>query len=168
MTVIPFNNKNGRNASATAFSGAVFIGLVYAVIVISCISVLGPDNIQYFNNPLIEAVRLIQNPLLQRFDILFLTVGFFGLISGISVIYLAAVEYACKVFPKMKRLVIVIITGVLKVSVCMIAFELKNFDKLAHDVINIARLVSAAGIPLIIFIIAKVRNRGKATICTLR
>jgi ABC-type glucose/galactose transport system permease subunit len=89
-----------------------------------------------------------------------LTVGFFGLISGISIVYLAAVEYACKVFPKMKRLVIV---RVLKVSVCMIAFELKNFDKLAHDLINIAGLVSAAGIPLILLIIAKVRNRGKAT-----
>jgi spore germination protein len=161
LTVIPFNQRNGNKATATAFFSVIFVGFIYAVIVISCISVLGPDNIQYYSNPLIEAVRIVQNPMLQRFDILFLTVGFFGLISGISLTYLLIVEYTCKVFLRTKRIVIVIITGVITAVLCMIAFKLKNFDKMSRGVISAAGLLSAGGIPLILFFIAKVRNRGK-------
>jgi hypothetical protein len=147
----------------TAFLSVIFVGLIYAVLVISGISVLGPDNIQYYSNPLIEAVRLVQNPFLQRFDILYLTVGFFGLISGTSLTYLLIVEYACKIFSKIKRIVIVIITGAATAVLCMIALKLNSFDKISHGVISIAGLASAMGIPLILFVIAKVRNRGKTT-----
>jgi spore germination protein len=163
LTVMPFNQKNGNKASVTAFFSVILVGFIYAVIVISCISVLGPDNIQYYSNPLIEAVRIVQNPMLQRFDILYLTIGFFGLISGISLTYLLIVEYACKIFPKMKRIYIVIITGTAAAVLCMIVLKLNSFDKIAHGVFSIAGLASAMGIPLILFIIAKVRNHGKAT-----
>lgn len=49
--------------------------------------------------------------MLERFDILFLTVGFAGLVAGVCGVYLALVEYAARLFRKANRLIIVVGIG---------------------------------------------------------
>jgi hypothetical protein len=111
LTVFPLSGKNVRRSVATAFLPVLFIGLFYVFMVATCIMILGFYSAQNYNFALIEAIKQIDNPVLERFDILFLTVGFAGLVAGVCGVYLALVEYAARLFRKANRLIIVVGIG---------------------------------------------------------
>lgn len=163
LTYIPFSHKNGKKASASAFAAVLSVGIFYALIVISSISVMGVDNIQYYNFAMTEAIKIVDNPLFERFDFLYLTIGLSGLIGGLSVVYLSTAEYACKLFPGVKRIVIVIIIGILVAALTLTAMRIKTYTKIFDELVVYAGLVAAVIIPSLLYLIAKVRSRAKKT-----
>ncbi|MFZ5974946.1 MAG: GerAB/ArcD/ProY family transporter [Bacillota bacterium] len=159
LTIIPFTQKNGKKATKAAFFTLIAIGLFYVMVVESTVKIAGFHNITSYKYPLIEAVRLADIPFFERGDILYLTMGFFGLIAGITIVYLAIVEYACRVFAKAKRAVIVIITGAVLTAACLFALGIKDLD-IFLDYFTFMGLVSAILIPTVLFVIARVKKRA--------
>lgn len=163
LTIIPFSQKNGKKAVRAAFFTLLFIGLYYAFIVETSIMMLGIHDIQNYNYALIEAIKLVNNPVLERFDILYLTVGFAGLIAGICAVFLALTEYVCKLLSKMKRKAVVVMLAVLVIVFGIIGISLKNAQIIFESVIPATGLIAAFLIPAFLFVIAKVRGLGQKT-----
>ncbi len=161
LTIIPFAQGNGKKATRTAFFTLLFIGVFYVLVVETSIMMLGIHDIQNYNYALIEAIKLVNNPVLERFDILYLTVGFAGLIAGISAVFLALTEYACKLFSKMNRKLVVLMFAVLIIICSMISSGVKNPHVIYEMAIPIAGAFAAFIIPALLFVIAKVRGLGQ-------
>ena len=158
LTIFPLSGKSIGRSVATVFLTVLFIGVFYVFVVETCIMMLGMQSAQNYNFALIEAVKQIDNPVLERFDILFLTVGFAGLVTGVCGVYLALVEYAARLFHKANRLAIVVGTGVVMASLSIATQSIKPAMTVLESVIPIAGLVSAFLIPTILLLIAKVRG----------
>jgi spore germination protein len=161
LTIIPFSPKNGKKAIRTAFLTLLFIGLFYVLIVETSIMMLGIHDIQNYNYALIEAIKLVNNPVLERFDILYLTVGFAGLIAGICALFLALTEYVCKLLSGLSRKAVVIMLTALVIVSGIIGINLKNAQSIFESVIPPAGLFTAFLIPALLFVIAKVRGLGQ-------
>ncbi len=161
MTVVPFSGKKVGRSVATAFFTLLCIGLFYCLVVETCIMMLGMKAAANYNFALIEAIKLIDNPILERFDILYLTVGFSGLIAGICGVYLALVEYAIRLFSKVNRLYIVLGAGVVVAGLCIAAQAFKSATDVLEIVLPIAGLVASVLIPTALFLIMKVRKLGE-------
>ncbi len=161
LMIIPFTRDNGKKATRVAFFSLLFIGFFYVLVVETSIMMLGYKDIQNYNYALIEAIKLVDNPVLERFDILYLTVGFSGLIAGVCAVYLALAEYACKIFSKVDRKIIVLLAGVLIVALSLVAQAAKDSALFFEGVIPVTGLVSAFLIPSLLLVIAKVRRLGQ-------
>jgi len=158
LTIFPLSGKNTRRSVSTAFLTVLFVGLFYVLVVETCIMILGMSSAQNYNFTLIEAIKQIDNPVLERFDILFLTVGFAGLVAGVCGVYLALVEYAARLFKKVSRLAIVVGAGAVITALSIASQAIKPAMKAFESVLPIAGLISAFLIPVILFLIAKVRG----------
>ncbi len=161
LMVIPLASENSKKTTRTVFFSMLFIGLFYMLAVETSIAILGYNDTQNYNYALIESIKLIDNPVLERFDILYLTVGFAGLIAGVSAVYLGLVEFVCKIFPKINRKIIVLLAGMLIVALSLIGQAAKDAETFFEGVIPVAGLVSAFLIPALLLLIAKVRHLGQ-------
>jgi spore germination protein len=159
LTIIPFTQKNGKKATKTAFFSVLAIGLFYVLVVESCIKIIGFHNIANYQYPLIEAIRLVDAPFFERFDILYLTIGFLGMIAGITIIYLAIVEYACRMFARVKRGIIVSIVGAVLTVLSLFSLSTKEPD-IFLVFLTLLGLVAAIVIPTVLFVIARVKKRA--------
>ena len=166
LTVIPFTKKN-KKAAKTAFLTIIGVGFFYILAVAGTIMMLGINEIVYHNNPLIDAVRLIQYPeieFLQRVDLLYEVFGFMGVFASKSIVYLAVVEYTCRLLPKVKRIVPVIAAGIIILTTSVLTVNIKDIAKIFSGIITIAGFAAALFIPGILLLIAKVKKRaGKNT-----
>jgi hypothetical protein len=72
----------------------VFIGLFYVLVAETSIMIVGMKSTENYQYALIEAIKQIDIPVLERFDFLYLSVGFTGLVAGICDVYIALAEYA--------------------------------------------------------------------------
>ncbi|NLV59348.1 MAG: endospore germination permease [Clostridiales bacterium] len=158
LTVFPLSGKRSRRSAITAFLSVLFIGVFYVFIVETCIMMLGIQSAQNYNFALIEAIKQVDNPILERFDILFLTVGFAGLVAGVCGIYLALVEYSARLFHKAGRLTIVIGVGTIMTALSIATQAIQPAMTIFESVLPIAGLVCAFLIPTTLLLIAKVRG----------
>lgn len=162
LTIIPFTKEN-KKASATTFLSVLGIGLYYVLIVGGCVAMVGFNEIVHYNNAFIAAVRLVQYPtieFLQRIDILYMTINFMGIFSSKAFVYLVIVEYLCRIFKKAKRLVIVLIVGVAIFILSLVLVTDTGIEKILAEILTYSGLVSAFIIPLILLLIAKVKNHA--------
>lgn len=164
LTIFPLGGKSIKRSIATAFLTVLFIGVFYVFVVATCIMMLGMQSAQNYSFTLIEAIKQIDNPVLERFDILFLTVGFAGLVAGVCGVYLALVEYAVRLFKKVNRLLIVVGVGVIMVALSIASQAVKPVMTAFESVLPIAGLASAFLIPTILLLIAKVRGLVQKTL----
>ncbi len=166
LTVIPFTSRNAAHSRKTAFLALIGIGLVYVLAVESSIMMIGMNEIVHYNDALITALRQVELPFiefLRRLDVLYLTVGFMGIFASIIIVYTAIVEYVCRVFPRMKRLLVVALVGLVIFLLGWIALDISRFGQMVSEVLTYAGLAAAAFIPILLFTIAKVKKRaGKA------
>ncbi|MDF2686140.1 MAG: spore gernimation protein [Clostridia bacterium] len=160
LFIIPFSAKN-KKAPKTAFFTMLFIGLFYVLIVESTIMILGLNNTILLNDSFIEALKITEAPVIERLDIFYLTFGLASLFSGMIIVNAAVVEFACKIFSKIKRHIIIIVISVVYFILCMLALNMKNIGKIYESFIFYLILISDFFIPIIVFIIAKIRKHKK-------
>lgn len=158
LTVFPLSGKNSRRSTVTAALTVLAVGLFYVLVVETCIMMLGMKSTENYNFALIEAIKQIDNPILERFDILYLTAGFAGLVAGISGVYLALVEYAAQLLVKTKRFFVVAGTGAVIIALSIAAQFMKSAMDILEAVLPPAGLVSAFLIPTALLLTAKVRR----------
>jgi spore germination protein (amino acid permease) len=160
LTVMPFSKKNKR-APKIAFITLIGIGLMYIIVVECSIMMIGIHEIQYYEYSLISAFRQIELKrieFLRRVDILYLTIGLMGIFAGISVIYTAVVEYIVWLIPRAKRVAVVIAVGVALFVFSFIGFGIRDLDDTLTKYITYVGLLTAGGIPLSLWIIAKAKK----------
>lgn len=158
LMIFPLSGKNIRRSVATAFLTVLFIGLLYVLVVETCIMMLGMNSTQNYTFALIEAIKQIDNKILERFDILFLTVGFAGLVAGICGVYLALVEYAARLFKNVSRIFVVTVAGALIAALSIALQAVKPAMDVFEWVLPVTGLISGFVIPAILLLIAKVRG----------
>ncbi len=163
FTALPMSHEKGKRKMLTALLSVVYVGFFYVLVVETCIMMLGMRDIQNYSYALIEAIKLIDNPILERFDILYLTVGFAGLIAGVSGVYLALTEYTCRFMPKVNRRVVVFFLGILIMVLCLVSMGLKNADEFFGKAIPMLGLPAAFLLPVLLTVIAGVRHLGQKT-----
>jgi hypothetical protein len=81
-----------------------------------------------------------------------------GVQAGIMMFYNGAVENAHHFFLKKKRVLLVIILGIIIYAGGLLAMNMNNFNQLFEEYIIYPGLVTSAFIPIVLFIIAKVRK----------
>jgi len=163
LVFIPFTKANGKKAPRTAFLTILGIGLFYALVVESSIMMLGMNEIVHNNDPLIAAIRQVDLPFinfLERMDILYLTVGFMGIFAGKSIVYLAIVEFACRLFPRVKRAVIVIAAGAAIFLLDLLILDINSFGAFFNVFAIFIGTAAAIVIPVLLFVLAKVKKRA--------
>lgn len=158
LLVIPFTAKN-KKAPKVAFLTVMVIGVFYVMIVECTMMTLGLINTASFNDAFIEAIKMVKFPVIERTDILYLTVGLTGLFAGTITIYTSAVEFACRIFPKLKRHVVVIGIAVILIPSCLIALKQKNFSELYTNNAPYVLIATSFLIPFMLLIIAKMKQR---------
>jgi spore germination protein len=163
LTITPFTNKNGKRAKSFCVMTILCIALFYILVVESCIKIIGLKNIQTFNFGLIEAIRLIDIRLFERLDILYLTFGFAALIAGIGFVFLAVIEYSCRIFSKMKRPYVTGLAGAIIMVLSLIAVNNDDSRQLFMNVVPILGIIAAFVIPIILFVVAVVEDLGSKT-----
>lgn len=159
LLIIPFTAKN-KKAPKTAFFTLLFIGFFYVLIVESTIMILGINNTALLNDSFVEAIKITEAPVIERLDIFYLTFGLASLFSGMIIIFAAVVEFACRIFSKVKRHIIVIVIGVIIFILCLFAIKIKDMEKVFGSFDFYLVLISSFLIPITVFILAKVKKRA--------
>jgi hypothetical protein len=162
LLAIPFTKQNGNKSIKTAFFSLLAIGLFYVLILESCIMKVGANDIVNYEDPLIVAIRDTSPKALEflaRLDILYLTVGFMGLFMGATIIMTVIVDYLCRIFSRLSRLVIVIAVGAATYGAFLIVIGIKEFEHYIRQASTVFLAISSILIPGILIIIAKAKGR---------
>ena len=157
LLVIPFTPIN-KKAPKVAFFTLVFIGLFYVLIVESTIMILGINNTIALNDSFVEAIKIVEIPVIERTDISYLTFGLLSLFAGMIIVFTTIVEFACRLFSKVKRQIIVIAIGIVFFILCLLLLNIKNMRDVFESFAPYLVLTSSILIPTILFILAKVKK----------
>jgi Mn2+/Fe2+ NRAMP family transporter len=76
------------------------------------------------------------------------------------IVFAAVVEFSCKIVPKVKRHIVVIIIALIFFILSMFALEINNFEKITEAFSLYLVLISSFLIPITVFILAKVKKRA--------
>lgn len=159
LLILPFTAMN-KKAPRVAFLTLLFIGVFYVLIVEATIFVLGINNTIVFNDPFIEALKITEAPVLERIDIFYLTFGLSSLFCGMIIVFLAALEFACKVFSWIERRTLTIAIAIVFFLLTMLASEWK-YVRIFYETHTIYLIIlSAIIIPGIVFALAKIRKQA--------
>lgn len=160
LFIIPFTAKN-KKASKTAFFTLLLIGVFYVLIVESTFMILGVNNTIALNDSFIEAIKVVEIPIIERTDVFYLTFGLVSLFAGMIIVFLAITEIACRIFVKVKRHIIVIIIFVVFFILCLFGLNIKDFNELFANYATIPTLISSVLIPTTLFTVAKLKRRAR-------
>ena len=158
LFIIPFTAQN-KKAPKVAFFTLLFIGLFYVLIVEGTIMILGINNTIAFNDAFIEAIKIVELPVIERTDIFYLTFGLTSLFAGMIIVFTGIVEFACKLFPKVKRHIIVIAIAIVCFIICSFGLNINNMNDVFESFAPYLVLTSSILIPTLLFIIAQVKKR---------
>jgi spore germination protein (amino acid permease) len=163
LTIIPFTAKNKKAARAGFFT-IIGLGLFYLLDVYGCYAVMGMEEVKFHNFPFIDAIRLVEYKkieFLQRVDIIYDTIGFMRIVVGKGIVYMLIVEYLCRLFPKAKRIAVVVATGAFLYVLSMITIGFPERYNALVPFLTVSTAVAAILIPLLLLIIAKVKRNAK-------
>ncbi len=164
ISLIPFNrNINNKKVFKYVSFMILFIGFFYIFIVESCISVLGVDNIVYYNNSLMATIRRINIEFLQflsRLDAIFLTLWIMAIFTSILLNAYATVFLLSKWFKRVSFNKLAFIVIVLGFFTSMLPKTLQDVQK-NIKLIGYFSIFTVLVIPLIFVIITKVKKYDK-------
>ena len=159
LLIIPFTPIN-KNAPKIAFLTLIFIGLFYVLIVESTLMTFGLNNTIALKDSFIEAIKLVEAPVIERLDIFYVTFGLTSLFAGMIVVFTAIVEFTCRIFSKVKRIIIVISIGIIVFILSLLALQMQNMEDVFDAIVTCLVLVSCVIIPTTLFIMAKIKNKA--------
>ncbi|HWQ59258.1 MAG TPA: GerAB/ArcD/ProY family transporter [Clostridia bacterium] len=161
LTLMPISGKDRKTAPKMAFLTVLGVGLFLVMTVESCIMMNGINEIKNQNNALIAAIRQIQIPALsffERMDFMYLTVGFMGLFAAKTIVMLAALEYWCRLFPKVKRHFVVLVVMLAVFLTDLVLFNVNDLAGIYESIFLYAGNVSALVIPATLNILARAKR----------
>lgn len=157
LFVIPFTNLN-KKAPKQAFKTLIFIGLLYVLIVESTVMILGINNTALLNDSFIEAIKIVELPVIERTDLFYLIFGLTSLFAGMIIVNVAMLEFLCKLLPKIKRSILAIATSILLFIYTLSILNIPNINQFFEGILPILIAISSLLIPTILFIFAKLKS----------
>lgn len=164
ITIIPFDRKkNTKKVFKYTILMIGSIGLLYIIVVESCVSVMGVDGIVNYKDALFATIRRIDIESLQflrRLDGIFLPIWIMAVFCTITIFAYGTVFLLSKWFKKTNF-------NFLTLIVFMISFFVYRIPKSFDDVQKVLKYTSYLGIltiviiPGILFIITKVKKYDK-------
>jgi Na+/proline symporter len=94
-------------------------------------------------------------------DIIYDTIGFMRVFVAKSILYLVIVELICKMLPKAKRIVVVVIVGAVVALASFFTIEMPNFIDTLVSILSISGIAAAFVIPLILLLVTKVKKNAE-------
>lgn len=161
LIIIPFVSKKTKKSTRTAFLTVLAAGFWFIVIVEASVMMIGMEETANYTDPTVVAYRLVEVPFidfLTRMDILYLTVKLAGFCVFLCIVYCAAVEFASRVLPRIKRGILVIVLGCIIFMLGILASGIDNVRSVFNAYAMFAIPVVAIIIPLMLLIIAKIRK----------
>ena len=156
ITIIPFSDSNGKRAFGTAIFSIIALYFILILIVESCYSILGVDDVVNYDYPLFVAIRRLDITILQfakRLDLFFIMAWLTSVFCSVSMFSFTAAEYTKKLFSKDKANLILIIIGILAFCSGMLLPNAEEESKLFVQFTIWFGLIPAFIIPFILFII---------------
>ncbi|MFA7435110.1 MAG: GerAB/ArcD/ProY family transporter [Bacilli bacterium] len=157
LFAIPFTSKN-KKVSKVAFLTVLFIGLFYVLIVESTIMIIGINNTIAYKDAFIEAIKIVELPVIERTDIFYLTFGLMSLFSGKIIIYAVILEIASKLFSNVKKYILAIIIGIIFYILSIIGLNIKDLNSAYESFAPYLVILSSMVIPLSLLIISKLKK----------
>lgn len=164
LTIIPFGKENVKKGVIYSMLGVLLVGLFYIYVVETSIMIVGINAIVHYDNAFVEALREMHLPstfLLERVDILYITIGISGIIGGLSVVYFSTCEYLSKFFAKFKRDNLFIIFTLFIFVLCTFFVSYEITIVVFNTIIPIIGIFTAFIIPITLYILSKGKRYGK-------
>ncbi len=158
LLIIPFTQKN-RKAPLVAFLTMIFIGFLYVQVVEGTICILGINNTMLYNDALIEAIKIVFVPVIERTDIFYLTVGLTSLFAGMIMVFLCSLEYTCRLFHKVERKIITPIVALALYVLCIFGLGVKDINHKLDAYAPYLVSISSFGIPGFLMLVAVIRKK---------
>jgi len=165
LLVIPFvkKNKNSRKPAKAAFLSLLAIGAFYIIVVETSIMKIGIDDIVNHYDALVVAIRDTSPKgleIISRLDIFYLTMGLSGLFVSMSIALMAAVEYLCRLFKNLSRLLITVCAGAFCYVLFLVFSGMPNFFEIYPEIGTYLGLFGGILAPCVLLLIARAKKRG--------
>jgi spore germination protein len=163
LAIIPFGEVNQKKGVLYSVLSVVYVGLFYIFIVETSTMIVGINDILNYNNALIAALRETRLPstvLLERVDLLFPTIGIFGIISGLCILIFTAVENASNIFLKQNKNMLFLVVGMIVYIISAFFLSTERAITLFNTAVPMLGIFTAFLIPFILFVLAKVRKNA--------
>ena len=164
IAIIPLSAKNNKNVFKYSSIMVGFIGFLYIIIVESCISLMGVDNIIYYEDALFVAIRRLDISYLEflrRPDGIFIMAWLMSLICTIIGTAYGAVLLLSKLLKKIPFNLVTAGYILMSFVICQIPKTLFQVSDLITFINNFG-VIPVFIIPLILSIITKLKNRRNA------
>ncbi len=158
LLVIPFSSVN-KKAPKAAFLTLLFIGFIYVLLVEGTIMVLGLNNTITLNDSFIEGIKVVQIPVIERTDIFYLVFGLLSMFAGMISVYVAVLEYSCKLFPRIKRIILMFAIDVIFFVLSLFGLKINNMRDVFESFAPYLVIVACMVIPILLFVVAKVKKQ---------
>lgn len=166
LTIMPFSTKN-KKALRYGVGAIITTGAIYILTVYGTYQVLGVEDTGNYNNALLTAIRRVEIDMFQflkRLDIVAFAIWNFSIFSTVTVGVYTLSEYTSKLFPKSKGKVVLIVLGILIYISALIPNNDYTAEMIFEYLTGYIGLVPTLVIPLILFIVAKVKKNVEKSI----
>lgn len=164
ITIIPFTKRNNKNSFWAAPAAVLLLCLYFIIIILSCGSVLGVDDIIHYDYPLLTAIRRLDIASLdfaKRLDLFFIMAWLTSTFCLTSMLSYTTAAYTKKIFPKLNRHILLIVIGLLAFATGSIIQNAEDFSRLFFRFTTHIGLFPAFAIPFILFLVHLCRAKSK-------
>ncbi|MCY6369233.1 GerAB/ArcD/ProY family transporter [Clostridium ganghwense] len=163
ISFIPISEKNGKRVIRDSALAVGLIGLLYVLVVESCMFVIGPDDIVHYKDAVIATIRRIEIPYLEffrRLDGIFINTWVMSVFCTVVIYAYGTIFFISKYLKKTSF-------NTLSIIVMVIAFIASQIPKTVFEVERILKyngyfsIIPIIVIPLILFVITKVKKYDK-------
>jgi spore germination protein len=163
IAIIPLCAKNNKNVFKYSSIMVGFIGFLYIIIVESCISLMGADNIIHYQDPLFVAIRRLDIPYLEflrRPDGIFIMAWLMSLICTTIGTAYGAVVLLSKLFNKISFNLITAAYILMSFFICVAPKTFSQVEDLIRFINNFG-VIPVIIIPIILLIVTKIKKKHK-------
>ncbi|GAA0177547.1 GerAB/ArcD/ProY family transporter [Clostridium sediminicola] len=167
LTIVPFNKKNNdKNIFKYTISMVGFIGIFYIFVFESCISVMEIDSIIYYQDALFATIRRIDIEsleFLERLDGIFLIIWIMSIFCTLTLEAYGSILLLSKFLKKINFNLISALVFAMSFFIALVPKTIDTAQKIL-DYVGYTSIITAGLIPLILYIITKVKKIDKKTI----
>lgn len=162
LAVIPLNTqKENKHILRHVTYIILFIGVYYIFIIESCISVMGIDSIQYYQEALFATIRRIEINDLQifrRLDSIFLIAWILTIYSTIVLCLYIALAVLAKVFNNINRKILALILVILAYIISFLPSDFNAAQK-GLELASYTGIIVLFVIPVILALVSFIKDR---------
>ena len=156
--MIPFTKRN-NSAPKTAFFAMLAIALQFVLVTEGSIGILGVNNAMVYKNTFIQAIKLADAPVIERPDVLYMTVGLGSMFAVLIALIHSIVGIVTRMFPLAKRSLIVIIICLINYIATLAVFGMPAFRPLYKNIVPYLSLFFTGALPALLYLTAFVKKR---------